>query len=57
MLRMAGIKLHPAMRLAIGAGLIAIGLARHNATPLIGIGAAFVVFGVASLVGMVAQRR
>jgi hypothetical protein len=57
MLRMAGIKLHPAMRLAIGAGLIAIGLARHNATPLIVIGAAFVVFGVASLVGTVAQRR
>jgi hypothetical protein len=57
MLRMAGVRLSPALRLVIGAALIALGLARHTATPLIVIGAAFLVFGVASLVGTAAQRR
>jgi len=57
MLRMAGVRLSPALRLVIGAGLIALGLARHTATPLIVIGAAFLVFGMAGLVGTAAQRR
>jgi hypothetical protein len=45
------------MRFVIGAALIALGLARHTATPLIVIGGAFVVFGVVSLVGAATQRR
>ena len=45
------------MRLVIGAALIALGLARHTAMPLIVIGVTFLVFGVASLVGAAAQRR
>jgi hypothetical protein len=54
---MAGVRLNPAVRLVIGAGLIAIGLARHSAAPLIVIGGAFVVFGVVGVAGAVAHRR
>jgi hypothetical protein len=57
MLKMAGVRLSPAVRLVIGAALIALGLARHTATPLIVIGAAFLVFGVASLLSAATQRR
>jgi hypothetical protein len=57
MLRMAGVRLSPAVRLVIGAALIALGLARHTAAPLIVIGAAFLVFGVVSLFGTATQRR
>jgi hypothetical protein len=57
MLRMAGVRLSPAVRLVIGAALIALGLARHTAAPLIVIGAAFLVFGAVSLFGTATQRR
>ncbi len=46
MLKMAGVRLHPGMRFVLGAVLIAAGLVRHDATPLLVIGGALVLFGV-----------
>jgi hypothetical protein len=57
MLRMAGVHLHPGMRVVIGAAMIAVALAHHHATPLLVIGGAFVLFGVSSLVGAATSGR
>ncbi len=50
MLKMTGARLHPAVRILIGAGVIAIGLVRHGTTPLI-VGGALIVWGVAAVLG------
>jgi membrane-bound ClpP family serine protease len=51
MLRLAGVRLHPGIRLVIGAALVAFGLWRHDAAPAIVIGGALILFGLAGLVG------
>jgi hypothetical protein len=55
MLRMAGFRFHPGMRVLLGMALIAAGLLRHNATPLIVIGAVVGALGLVSLVGGAAR--
>ncbi|MGZ4168921.1 MAG: hypothetical protein ACXVSA_19540 [Solirubrobacteraceae bacterium] len=57
MLKMAGVRLHPGMRVVLGAVLIAVGLARHDATPLLVIGGALLLFGVAGMVGAASGGR
>jgi hypothetical protein len=53
MLGLAGIRLHPALRIAIGAALVAGGLALPAARPLAIVGAALLLFGIASALGLV----
>ena len=51
MLKMAGVQLHPGVRILIGAVVIAIGLLRHGTMPLI-VGGALIVWGVAAVLGL-----
>ncbi len=52
MLRLAGIRFHPAARALAGAAVLAIGLARHHATAMIVIGGALLVWGVVGVGGL-----
>jgi len=52
MLRMAGVRLHPAVRVLIGAVILGIGLTRHHATPALVIGAVLIVWGLAAVLGL-----
>lgn len=56
MLRMLGMELHPAARIAIGAVVVAIGLMRGNAAPMVVVGGALVVWGLVAWAGR-AERR
>lgn len=55
MLKIAGVRLHPGMRVLLGMGLIALGLLKHNATPLIVIGAIVGLLGIVSMVSSAAR--
>ena len=52
MLRMAGVRAHPALRILIGAVILGVGLMRHHATPALVIGAVLIVWGVAAMLGL-----
>ena len=56
MLKMAGVQLHPAVRILIGAVLIGVGLLRHTA-PGVVIGAVLVVWGLAAVLGLTGGGR
>ena len=56
MLRMAGIQLHPAVRVLIGGVLIALGIARHTIPGLV-VGIVLVVWGLAAVLGLTAGNR
>ena len=56
MLRMAGVQLHPAVRILIGGVLIAVGIGRHTAPGLV-VGILLVVWGVAAVLDLTAGRR
>ena len=51
MLRMAGIRLHPGMRVLLGIVLMGVGLLKHHAAPLIVIGAVVGLLGLVSMAG------
>jgi uncharacterized membrane protein (DUF4010 family) len=53
---MAGVRLHPGVRVLLGVALIGVGLLKHNAVPLIVIGAVVGLLGIASVVGSTASR-
>ena len=55
MLKMAGVQLHPAVRILIGGVLIAVGIGRHTAPLVVGI--LLVVWGLAAVLGLTAGRR
>lgn len=52
MLALAGIRLHPAVRAAIGAAVVALGLALHLGVPVIVLGAMLLLWGLATLAGV-----
>jgi hypothetical protein len=54
MLRMAGVQLHPGVRVLIGAALIALALIRHAGPAPLLIGGALILWGLAA---SVAQPR
>jgi hypothetical protein len=54
MLRLAGVHLHPGVRVLIGAGIVALGLANGGVGPMMLIGCALVVWG---LVAVASARR
>ncbi len=54
MFRMAGIRLNPGMRVLLGIALMAVGLLKHQAAPLIVIGAIVGLLGLVSMVGSAA---
>jgi hypothetical protein len=54
MLRLAGVHLHPGVRVLIGAGIVALGLANGGVSPMMLIGCALVVWG---LVAVASVRR
>ena len=56
MLRMAGVQLHPAVRVLIGGVLIALGIARHTVPGLV-IGIVLVVWGLAAVLGLTVGDR
>jgi len=56
MLRMAGIQLHPAVRVLIGGVLIALGIARHTIPGLV-VGIVLVVWGLAAVLGLATGDR
>jgi len=56
MLRMAGVQLHPAVRILIGGVLIALGIARHTALGVV-VGIVLVVWGLAAVLGLTAGDR
>jgi len=51
MLKMAGLELHPAIRLVIGVIIGGIGLIRGSTAPLI-IGGVLVAWGIVAVIGM-----
>lgn len=53
MLKMAGVRLHPAVRILIGGVLIALAIARHTALGLV-VGVLLVVWGFAAVLGLTA---
>ena len=56
MLRMAGVQLHPAVRILIGGVLIALGVARHTIPGLV-VGIVLVVWGLAAVLGLATGHR
>jgi len=56
MLRMAGVQLHPAVRVLIGGVLIALGIARHTVPGLV-VGIVLVVWGLAAVLGLTVGDR
>jgi hypothetical protein len=52
MLRMAGVRVHPALRILIGAVILGIGLMRHHATPALVVGAVLIAWGIAAVLGL-----
>jgi hypothetical protein len=54
MLRMAGLKLHPAVKAVVAAGLLAVGLTRHNGQGIALIGAMLLAW--AAFDGRAARR-
>jgi hypothetical protein len=53
-LKLAGVQLHPGVRVLIGGALIALGVALDGAVPMIVIGSALVLWGIVAVLG--AQR-
>jgi hypothetical protein len=56
MLKMAGVQLHPAVRILIGGVLIALAIARHTTLGLF-VGIVLVVWGFAAVLGLMAGGR
>lgn len=52
MLKIAGVRGHPALRILIGGAVIAIGWARHGATSALIVGAVLVLWGIAAVLGL-----
>jgi hypothetical protein len=55
-LALAGIRLHPALRAAIGAAVVAVALALALGAPVILLGAALLLWGLAGLAGLTSCR-
>jgi hypothetical protein len=56
-LKLAGVQTHPALRILIGAVLIAVGVARHDAgVPLI-VGGVLIVWGIAAVLSVARSGR
>ncbi len=56
MLKIAGVQLHPGVRILIGAVFVGIGLMRHNGTAMMIIGGLLVVWGIAAVLDVGAVR-
>jgi hypothetical protein len=56
MMGMAGIRLHPSVRLALGAGLVVVGLVTHVTGLIVG-GVILAALGLMSMAGHLGARR